>query len=138
MNPAAEPMQVESSGGSTVAGGGIGAGVDVVYSTPLPIFVPISVFQDDNGNLLDVLAVYCHTAILGKSGGGKTHLVCHLIMQWAPIKGWNHGWVVAIMPRPVRNRPNTAHHAMYTSHPPCCSSRPHTTHPHNATCSVLP
>jgi hypothetical protein len=78
MNLAAELMQVESSGGSTVAGGGIGAGGDVVYSTPLPIFVPVSVFQDDNSNVLDVLAVNSLTAILGKSGGGKAHLACHL------------------------------------------------------------
>ena len=78
MNTAAEPTQVESAGGSTLAGGGIGAGVDVVYPTPLPIFVPLSVFQDDNGNLLDVLAVNSHTAILGMPGGGKTHLTCHL------------------------------------------------------------
>ena len=48
-----------------------------MYPTPLPIFVPLSVFQDDNGNLLDLLAVNCHTAILGMSRGGKTHLACH-------------------------------------------------------------
>jgi len=46
MNPAAEPMQVESSGGSSVAGGGIGAGVDVVYPTPLPILTTINVFME--------------------------------------------------------------------------------------------
>jgi hypothetical protein len=78
MNPTAELMQVEISGGSTKDGGSITTGDAPAYATPLRIFVPISVFQDDNGNLLDVRAVNSHTAILGKSGGGKTHLACHL------------------------------------------------------------
>jgi hypothetical protein len=77
MDPTAELMQVEISGGSTKDGGSITTDDAPAYPTPLPIFVPISVFQDDNGNLLDVLAVNCHTAILGMSRGGKTHLACH-------------------------------------------------------------
>ena len=104
-------MQVESSGGSTVAGGGIGAGVDAMYPTPLPILTPIKVFQDANGNLLNVSELNSHTAVIGRSGEGKTHLTCHLIMQWEPIKGWNHGWVMAIMPRSVR----APTHALLTS-----------------------
>ena len=78
MNPTAELMRVESSGGSTKVGGSTTADDTPAYPTPLPIFVPVSFFQDDNSNPLDVLAVNCHTAILGKSGGGKTHLACHL------------------------------------------------------------
>jgi hypothetical protein len=105
-----------------VAGGGIGAGVDVVYPTPLPIFTPINVFMDADGNLLNVSELNSHTAVIGRSGEGKTHLACHLIMQWGPIKGWNHGWVMAIMPRSVR----APTHALLTSplhnmrsHHPC-------------------
>jgi hypothetical protein len=120
MNPTAELMQVESSGGSTKDGESITTGDAPAYPTPLPIFVPVSFFQDDNSNPLDVLAVNCHTAILGKSGGGKTHLACHLIMQWASIKRWNHGWVVAIMPRPVRIAPTP----LITPHNP----NPHAVH----------
>ena len=70
-----------------------------------------------------------------------------LIMQWAPIKGWNHGWAVAIMPRPVRNCPHAAHHATLSEppmpfitprqpKPPCRSttrcSHTTTTNPHAA------
>jgi hypothetical protein len=127
MNPAAEPMQVESSGGSSVAGGGIGAGVDVVYPTPLPILTPINVFMDADGNLLNVSELNSHTAVIGRSGEGKTHLTCHLIMQWAPIKGWNHG-VMAIMPRSVRARA----HALLTS--PLHDMR---SHHHCTTCSLI-
>ena len=94
-----------------MAGGGIGAGVDVMYPTPLPILTPIKVFQDADGNLLNVSELNSHTAVIGRSGEGKTHLACHLIMQWAPIKGWNHGWVMAIMPRSVR----APTHALLTS-----------------------
>eukprot|EP00035_Acanthoeca_spectabilis_P016089 m.326304 g.326304 ORF g.326304 m.326304 type:complete len:247 (+) comp16478_c0_seq15:332-1072(+) len=97
----AEPMQAETAGGDVAGVGGNVTDVDAAYPTPLPTFVPISVFQDDAANLLDVSEVNSHTAVLGKSGDGKTHLTCHLIMQWAPIKGWNHGWVAAIMPRPT-------------------------------------
>jgi hypothetical protein len=78
MNPAAELMRVEINSGSTKDGGCITTGDTPAYPTPLPIFVPVSFFQDDNSNPLDVLAVNCHTAILGKSGSGKTHLACHL------------------------------------------------------------
>ena len=106
-------MQVETAGGDVAAAGGVG--VDAAYPTPLPIFVPISVFQDDAANLLDVPEVNSHTAVLGKSGDGKTHLTCHLIMQWAPIKGWNHGWVAAIMTRSVRAR---FHRACVAQPPP--------------------
>jgi len=81
------------------------------YPTPLPIFVLVSDFLDNNSNPLDMLAVNSHTAMLGETGGGETHLACHLIIQWASIKRWNHGWVVAIMPRPVRNCPHAALHA---------------------------
>ena len=81
MNPTAELMQVESSGGSTKDGGSITTGDAPAYQTPLPIFVPVSFVQDDNSNPLDVLAVNSHTAILGELNGGKTRLVCHLIMQ---------------------------------------------------------
>jgi hypothetical protein len=97
-----EPRSRTDAGGEQ--GGGIGAGVDVVYPTPLPILTPIKVFQDADGNLLSVSELNSHTAVIGRSGEGKTHLTCHLIMQWAPIKGWNHGWVIAIMPRSVRAR----------------------------------
>jgi hypothetical protein len=128
MNPAVEPMQVESSGGSSVAGGGIGAGVDVMYPTPLPILTPINVFMDADGNLLNVSELNSHTAVIGRSGEGKTHLTCHLIMQWAPIKGWNHGWVMAIMPRSVRARA----HALLTS--PLHNMR---SHHHCTTCSLI-
>eukprot|EP00035_Acanthoeca_spectabilis_P016976 m.354065 g.354065 ORF g.354065 m.354065 type:complete len:333 (-) comp16594_c0_seq1:1387-2385(-) len=47
----------------------------------------------------DVSEVNAHTAVLGSTGDGKTHLAVHLIMQWAPVKGWNHGWAAAIMPK---------------------------------------
>jgi hypothetical protein len=80
------------------------AAASVVYPTPLPVLKPISVFQDDDGNLLNVSELNNHTAVIGRSGEGKTHLTCHLIMQWAQIKGWNYGWVIAIMPRSVRAR----------------------------------
>jgi hypothetical protein len=43
-----------------------------------------------------------------------------LITQWAPIKGWNHGWIVAIMPRPVRIAPTP----LITPHYP----NPHAVH----------
>jgi hypothetical protein len=121
-NPTAELVQVEISGGSTKDGGSITTGDTPAYPTPLPIFVLVSDFLDNNSNPLDMLAVNSHTAMLGKTGGGKTHLACHLIIQWAPIKGWNHGWVVAIMPRLVRNRPHAAHQATQ-SQPPCRQSR---------------
>eukprot|EP00035_Acanthoeca_spectabilis_P016986 m.354200 g.354200 ORF g.354200 m.354200 type:complete len:295 (-) comp16594_c0_seq9:1977-2861(-) len=49
----------------------------------------------------DVSEVNAHTAVLGSTGDGKTHLAVHLIMQWAPVKGWNHGWAAAIMPKSV-------------------------------------
>jgi hypothetical protein len=117
MNTAAEPTQVESAGGSTLAGGGIGAGVDVVYPTPLPIFVPLSVFQDDNGNLLDVLAVNSHTAILGMPGGGKTQLTCHLDHAVAvdqevePPVGCRHHATAGT------NRPQAAHPATLSQPP---------------------
>ena len=148
MNPTAELMQVESSGGSTKDGGSITTGDAPAYPTPLPIFVPVSFVQDDNSNPLDVLAVNSHTAILGELNGGKTRLVCHLIMQWAPIKGWNHGWAVAIMPRPVRNCPHAAHHATLSEphmplitprqpKPPCRSTT-HCSHTTTATITTNP
>ena len=34
-----------------------------------------------------IFELSCHTAILGKTGSGKTHLACHLIMEWASLKG---------------------------------------------------
>eukprot|EP00035_Acanthoeca_spectabilis_P016977 m.354226 g.354226 ORF g.354226 m.354226 type:complete len:307 (-) comp16594_c0_seq11:1977-2897(-) len=69
--------------------------------TVLPTFVPIRVFQDASGYLTDVSEANAHTAVLGSTGDGKTHLAVHLIMQWAPVKGWNHGWAAAIMPKSV-------------------------------------
>jgi hypothetical protein len=52
LNPTAELMQVEISGGSTKDGGSITADDTPAYPTPLRIFVPVSVFQDDNSNPL--------------------------------------------------------------------------------------
>ena len=80
-NPTAELVQVEISGGSTKDGGSITTGDTPAYPTPLPIFVLVSDFLDNNSNPLDMLAVNSHTAMLGKTGGGKTRLICHLIMQ---------------------------------------------------------
>jgi len=69
MNPTAECMQVEISSGSTKDGGSITTADVPAYPTPLPIFVPVSFVQDDN------------SAILGELNGGKTRLICHLIIQ---------------------------------------------------------
>ena len=77
MNPTAELMQVEISNGSTKDGVSITTDDVPAYPTPLCS----SFVQDDNSNPLDVLAVNSHTAILGELNGGKTRLVCHLIMQ---------------------------------------------------------
>jgi len=52
MNPTAELMQAKISGGSTKDGGSITTDDAPAYSTPLPIFVPVSDFQDDNSNVL--------------------------------------------------------------------------------------
>jgi hypothetical protein len=111
------------------------------YPTPLPIFVPISVFQDDNGNLLDVLAVNSLTAILGKSGGGKAHLVCHLDHAVGTDQGVEPRVGCRHHASTGTNRPHSAHHATLSQpprhpNPPCRSitrcSHTTTTNPHAA------
>jgi hypothetical protein len=91
MNPTAELMQVEISGGSTKDGGNrtgsITTGDTPEYPTPLPIFVPVSDFQDDKSNPLEVLVVNSLTAIesdsttdqQGRAGslkGPRSRLLC--------------------------------------------------------------
>jgi hypothetical protein len=124
-------MQVESSGGSTKVGGSTTADDTPAYPTPLPICVPVSVFQDDNSNPLDVLAVNCHTAILGKSGGGKTHLACHLDRAVGTDQGVEPRVGCRHHATAGTNRPHAAHHATQ-SQPPCRSSRHVSPNPHVA------
>jgi hypothetical protein len=67
--------------------------------TPLPKFEPDILFKDNDGNHIDAFELNTHTSVIGASGGGKTHLASELIIQCAPFKGWNYGWVRAIMPK---------------------------------------
>ena len=69
----------------------------------LPMFSPMDFFINGDGGLTTD-DINTHTAIIGKTGEGKTHLVWYHIMQWSMIRGWSQGWVGVIMPRTVRVR----------------------------------